>query len=127
MACLTDVALAVSGNFGKPVLAIGLWNAGSSGAIVPVPETAVDEDHLSPAGEHDVWPAGQVFAVKSKTISEPVQGAPDDEFRLGIFGPHGSHDAATDWISLASRHRLPPLPQCPEAFDDIWPGVENAR
>jgi hypothetical protein len=38
-----------------------------------VPETAVNEDHLSTTAEHQVWFAGELGSMEPKTIAEREQ------------------------------------------------------
>ena len=64
---------------------------------MPMPETAVDKDDLSPRGEDEVWLAGELGAVEAEAVAEAVDegaeeplgggaGRADAGHALGSFG-----------------------------------------
>lgn len=62
-----------------------------SATDVTMPETAVDEDAGSVLGEHQIWRAGQVLPMKTKSQSGRVRRAPYKELGICVFPPNGPH------------------------------------
>lgn len=101
---LQAISLFVPADLRKPVFTIGFRNAGAPPAIMAMPKTSMDENHFPSAYQHNVGRTGQIFAMQSKPVSEPVQFAANDEFRLGIFRAHRPHDAAAELFTLCRHH-----------------------
>jgi hypothetical protein len=70
---------------------------------VLVPEAPVDEDDRPVFREDDIRVAGQVFAMQAEAIPQPVQQAPDDEFRLRVPAADTRHVPASS-IGRAAIH-----------------------
>lgn len=66
-----------------------------SGAIVTVPEAAVDEDGDLEAGEHEVGTSRKARAMETESEPETVERGPDVELRLRVLLPNSRHDAAS--------------------------------
>lgn len=65
-------------------------------AVMPVPETAVNEDHRAPAGEDKIGLAGQVLAVQPEAESAPVKRGADRQFGSGVLAFDSGHHPASD-------------------------------
>lgn len=71
------VPLAIAADLVAPVVGIGFWLTCASGAVVPMPETAMNEDDLAPGYKNEVRRAGKILAVKSEPITERVRQLPN--------------------------------------------------
>ena len=81
---VADVPLPIPADLGQPVVAVDLRNARAAGAVVAVPEAAVDEDHQPAPGHDDVRFAGQILAVKAVADAERRQQAANGLLRSGV-------------------------------------------
>ena len=79
-----------------------LRNAIPRTLLVPMPETTVNEDHLSPRAEYEVGAAREVLRVKTVAIPQAVDEPPNSDLGFRILGPDSAHPLA----SLASRKRV---------------------
>jgi len=75
-----------------------------------VPKAAMHEDRAAKARKNKIWLAGQVFSVKSKPISHPVDKTPDRQLRDGVLAANPSHPFAAFSGSERIGHacKLPP-------------------
>ncbi len=65
------------------------------GAVMPMPETAVDKNDCPVPGENDIWFSCHVLDMKPETESLPVQKLANENFWPGMGGPDfGHHPAA---------------------------------
>ena len=64
------VSLHVSSNLVTPVKPVGFWYTVSAGALVPMPEAPIYEDHLAPRWKHQVGFPRQITPVEAKTITQ---------------------------------------------------------
>ena len=64
--------------------------------VVPMPETAVYEDHRPSRREHKVRLSRQLAVVKAIAEAERMQSAPDDDLRLCVLAPDSGHHPAAD-------------------------------
>src|SRR6266851_188816 len=60
-------------------------------AVVPMPETAVNEENLSSTSEDEVWATGYPLDVQSKAIAEGVKGTPYRHLWCGILALDSRH------------------------------------
>ena len=86
----------------------GLRSGRPTTALVPVPETAVNEDRLSAGGETDVGGAGKISPMESIAVSETVKQFPNGHFRLGVLRTDTRHEGAAFRRRLHLGRRLPP-------------------
>jgi hypothetical protein len=56
-----------------------------------MPETSVNQDRESDAGDHDVGASGQIAPVQPEAIALAVQPLPNDDFGFRIAGPYPRH------------------------------------
>ena len=69
--------------------------------FMPVPETAVDENHRFIFRHHNVWPAGQGADVFAEAVSGTVQHGADEDFRFCVFAAYPRHvPASFVWSQL---------------------------
>lgn len=66
------VTLPIGLDLRPPVIEAALGELAPA-ALMAVPVAAVNEDDLSAAGEHNVGRSGQIPAVQTKAVAEPVQ------------------------------------------------------
>ena len=88
-----------------PKLCIGLGHFESLAVVMPVPETAIDEDACTVFSHDKVGVSRQSFMVKP--VSEPLgeEVFPDDDFRLGVFRPDSRHHLVPFFL-VENIHRL---------------------
>ena len=63
--------------------------------IVPVPETAMNENHFTPTGEYQIRLSWQVGTVQAVAKTEAVDEAPHYEFGPGVLRPDSTHPFRT--------------------------------
>jgi len=63
--------------------------------MVAVPEAAVHKDDGASFRQNNVRLAGQILAVESETISEPMQERADLSFRRCVSRMDATHDVAS--------------------------------
>lgn len=63
--------------------------------LVEMPETAVDEDDLATASEHEIGAAGQIFAVADKVNPEASHDSSHNDFWLCVLTSNQSHPLAS--------------------------------
>ena len=73
-------------------------------ARVPVPETAMDENYLTPGREDEIRSPRQVGAVESVTVSDAVEHAPHRHLRPGVLLSHRRHDSRSDFRREVVAH-----------------------
>ena len=73
-----------------------------------MPEAAVDKNHLAAAREYQIGAAGQVAAVQTVTVAEPVQQATNDMLWLAMLCPYASHALASS-LGRQRVHSTPTL------------------
>lgn len=89
------IVLAVSGDLGLPEV-LTCRRPFEKMAVVPMPETAVYEDHRLSRRKHKVRLSRQLAVVKVVAKAECMQSAPDDNLRLCILAPDSGHHPAAD-------------------------------
>ena len=87
-----EVAGAVARDLGAPIVGVRLGHARAARAVVPMPETAVDEDRQLAAAVDDVRLARQVGAAEPVAGRNRPQHRPDGELRPGVARFHRPHD-----------------------------------
>lgn len=87
-----QVSAPVAFDLSGPVSRIGLGYFGAGGAVVPVPETSVNEDRQAPADECDVRLPGYVVPMQAVArVSEGSAHRPDAKLRLRVSTLHRTH------------------------------------
>ena len=85
---------------------------------MPVPEAAMHEYHLAAPGENDIRMAGEPRPVKSKSIAEGMNEAPDEKLRFAVLAADSRHAlAAGGWRKRIHSREAPlrreAIPACP--------------
>lgn len=62
---------------------------------MPVPETAMHENHLAPPPENQIGTAWQPLVVQSVAIAHAVCHSAHNHFRFCVFGAYPAHVPAT--------------------------------
>ena len=106
-ACL-GVAFDVPGELRLPVRPVRRRLPLTEPASVLVPEAPVDEQDRAMFRQHQVRRARQIAAVEAKSVTEPVNEAPDDDFGTRVRGPNARHDGATLCRRVSISHSWPP-------------------
>jgi hypothetical protein len=78
-----DIPAYIAVEFPTPIINIG-FGYSHRASLVSVKKTAVDEYDLLLQSEDKVGRSGQVSAMETKTVSEPVNEAPNSHFRRCI-------------------------------------------
>lgn len=77
-------------DFFAPELGSGRWPP-EKGAVMAMPETAIDKEHRPSARENQIGFSRQVASVKAKPEALAMQGFPNQHFRLCVFTADRSH------------------------------------
>ena len=77
--------------FLRPEFPVGLGGGGDFTVLVPVPETAVDEDDGAVFGQDDVGLAGEVLHLEPEAVAGAVQQTADLPLRAGVLAPDLRH------------------------------------
>lgn len=77
--------------------------------LMPMPEAAVDKDHQSMSGKHDIRLTGKVRSVEPETVTHSMKQLPDPEFRTRVLAPNTGHICAS-CRGREAVHLLRPLP-----------------
>ena len=85
------VARHVAADLGLPVVAIGRRHPGAAGAIVAVPETAMDEEGSLRGGEDEIRLAGEIVAIEAEAKTCCVSRLAHDEFGRRVLRLHRAH------------------------------------
>lgn len=64
---------------------------------MPMPETAVDKNHLAPGGEDEVRLTGKVGVVKPEAVAEAVGEGADTKLDGGALGANAGHAFGPLW------------------------------
>lgn len=83
------------GGFFQPSIHIGFGCAFSGGAVVPMPEAAVNKDDFLSGREYQIGFSGEVFSVKAEMVSDTVNQRPELEFGRCVFLPNPAHNPAS--------------------------------
>ena len=59
-----------------------------------MPKAAVDENGGFVLGEHDIGPAGEVFAVEAVAVSVGMEEFAHEHFGLGVLAAYAAHVVA---------------------------------
>jgi hypothetical protein len=70
-----------------------------------VPKTAMDKNRGLPGGENKIGRTWKIFAMKRKTITEPVQYTTDFNFGRRVFSFYARHDEASADFTYVISHR----------------------
>ncbi len=97
------VAIHVALNLGSPVVCIGNRPPEAT-ALMPVPQTAVDENDGREPGQHDIRFSGQIFPVKTKPESGGVERFSDRDLGRRVLRVHARHDSASRLWRKLVRH-----------------------
>lgn len=73
---------------------------------MPMPEAAVHKNDGAVFGKNNVWLAGQLFQMKSKTEACCVKRTPDKDFGLGVRSLDCSHHATAGRLVNNISQRL---------------------
>lgn len=88
-----SIPVPIAGQLCTPVLFIRLWPFAPGLAVMPMPETAVNEDDLAPPRKHEVRVPWQVFPVQPIPIPQTMHESAHPHLRLRIVAVHPSHCA----------------------------------
>jgi len=69
---VTGVPFSVAADFFNPVFGIGFGFALASGAVVPMPEAAVNKDDFLAGRKNQIGFSWKVFSVKPEAVTEAV-------------------------------------------------------
>jgi hypothetical protein len=81
---ISSVALGVALTLGVPIGGVLDWRGAPALTGMHMPETTVNVDDLAKPRQNDVRCSGQVSAMQSKSIPEPMHQSPDDHLGLGV-------------------------------------------
>lgn len=113
------VARDVSVELALPELNPALRRVREPAAVVTVPETAVNEDHLPPARHSDVRAAWKSFPVKAVADTKSPKRAADGDLRGGVLSPDRGHVGASALSADSVGHGAGPevhiVPRCRRA------------
>jgi hypothetical protein len=68
-----------------PEVETGLWHPRERAARVAVPETAVNENNLSPLSENDIGLPGQIARMESVSVAKRENKSTNQQFRSGVL------------------------------------------
>ena len=105
--CL-GVAFDVPGELRLPIRPVRRRLPLTQPASVLMPEAPVDEQDRAMLRQHQVRRARQIAAVEAKSVAEPVDEAPDDDFGARIRSPDARHDGAALCRRVSVAHSWPP-------------------
>ena len=105
--CL-GVAFDVPGELRLPVRPVRRRPPLTQPASVLMPEAPVDEQDRAMLRQHQVRRARQIAAMEAKSVTEPVDEAPDEYLGTRIRGPDARHDGATFRRRVSISHSWPP-------------------
>ena len=74
-------------------------------AIVTMPETAVDKNHLTQARKNEVRLAWQVLSMKPKTVTKCMSNLAYDHLSFGVLAPDFCHAPAPLFRTKIINHR----------------------
>lgn len=94
----------VASEFRNPIILIRTRETISLRAVVLVPKTSVDEDHLASAGKGQIRAAGQIFAMEPIAVPHAVRQTAHDHFQARILALDRLHDATPHFRSFRGRH-----------------------
>ena len=107
---LLDVLLVTADVFLKlhfPEFGIALWIGRFGAAEMLMPEAPMNKYHRVVLRENDIRFTRQIFTMKTKSVTHPMQRAPNPLFGFGILRPHSPHNlAAFSRGVYVRRHRL---------------------
>ena len=113
--------------FPAPVVEPRLRYVAEAAALVPVPETAVNENDHPVARQNNIGAARQVPNVKAKSVAKAVKERPNRQLRLGVASADA--DINAERLSLvrvsATLHVAKQEAQLLRPFSD--PGALNCR
>jgi hypothetical protein len=81
---MLSVASPITLQFWRPIRLAGFGRVRGFAAVL-APETAMNEDHFTPAGKNQVWLSGQVWTVKPVAAAHGVEQAAARSFRALYF------------------------------------------
>ncbi len=87
-----------------PKCPVALGSRGSLAALVPVPETPMDEDHRPMPRQNDVGLAGEILHMQPEPVPRAVEQAADQPLRDGVLAPDPRHSLATFSLGERIRH-----------------------
>mgnify|MGYP001404443244 FL=1 len=91
---MVPVAIDIPVEFLPPKLLVGLGSSCVAAALMPVPETAVDEDNRPVLREHKVGGAGQLPHMKPISKPSGEKKGAKRSFRPSILSANARHHAA---------------------------------
>lgn len=94
---MAPVALDISLEFLHPEIFIGPRDGGETTAVMPVPETAMDEHHRPVFGKYKIGRAGQLSHMESISKSSGEKKGAKLPFRPSILAANARHHAAALW------------------------------
>ena len=102
------VTIARAGKLRLPVVQIGLRQSSDRAIRVrmPMPETAVHEDHGAVFGQREVWFAGQVGAVQPESVAHPMSHRSDGKFRRHVLRTDAGHAVRALFWSKIITHAI---------------------
>ena len=98
-----------------------LRGVGKAASFMPVPETAMDEDHGAAALHDDVRPAGEPGDVESIADAVGAQNAADGKLRSGVPTADGCHIGASASRGEAVGHECSLLMKLERAVVGLTP------
>ena len=98
------VPTAVAFEFPNPEFPVGSGYFCSWASWMQMPEASIDEQDLLSGCEREIGSSGKVLAVKTVTITEPMQCPANDHFGFGPFRSHARHDMAAHFRRNVVNH-----------------------
>jgi hypothetical protein len=89
------VSLFVSGDFVGPEL-LSCARQSEKRTLMPVPETAINENHGAKPGKREVGLSGQVLTVQPEAVTPRMEPPPNRNFRLGVLATDAGHHPASN-------------------------------
>jgi hypothetical protein len=90
--------------FGQPEVKPGLWKPAKV-TVVPMPKTAVEENHLLIFRKNEIWLTGQRRDMESVSVSECVDQTTNGHLTLAIFVFDKPHPLAAFGRGQCVGHR----------------------
>ncbi len=88
---LMFVSLDISVEFFFPEISSGLWSRGITAALMPVPETTVDEYYSFILGKHYVWLANHLADIFPEPEPSGEQSLPQLNLNGGVLPSYVAH------------------------------------
>lgn len=94
-AFVSAIAIAIRLQFRLPKVETRLWKPAVWTTGMPMPKTAVDEDHFSSSRKNEIRATGKFSPMEPVTVTGPMHQATNDKLRLRVLRPNPAHSLAT--------------------------------